>query len=409
MGKTLEGNLSTERTTIRLFLLYGIFNGIMNSGIFLMDVIAKKTLHASNLIITFLEMAWPIANVFSIFWGNYMEGRENKKPLFFITAFIGRLSMFLIFFIHTPLPYLFLFLLFFSFNAFLIPVQNTILQSNIKERNRGFMFGIYMSIMGLFTLISSIIFGKLLDINQFFYKPILALCGTSGFFAVLILSKIKISHIIPKKERNKYPIIISAIINTIHIFKRDKNFFIYEIAFFIYGTAFLMITPVIPHYLVNKLGMSYFQISFAKVFLAQLLVVLLAPIAGKFHDRINPALFCFFTYLILTFYPITLGAASIQHIFSPIIIVYIGYIIFSFGMSGINISWYMGTIYFSKDIDAAVLQSIHLTMTGIRGLIAPFIGYFLMQTFGDVTALFTGGIFFLTASIIMGNLSKKLK
>jgi len=67
---------------------------------------------------------------------------------------------------------------------------------------------------------------------------------------------------------------------------------------------------------------------------------------------------------------------------------------FGIAMSFILISWSIGSMYFAGREDAAMYQSVHVTLTGVRGLIAPALGFMIMKLFG-VRAVFIVSICFL--------------
>ena len=68
--------------------------------------------------------------------------------------------------------------------------------------------------------------------------------------------------------------------------------------------------------------------------------------------------------------------------------------------------WFIGSAYFAKDQDAANYQSVHLTLTGMRGLFAPIVGVVFYELFG-FSWTFGIAIFSLTIAIILMFLSMK--
>jgi len=82
-----------------------------------------------------------------------------------------------------------------------------------------------------------------------------------------------------------------------------------------------------------------------------------------------------------------------------ITLVFIAYLIYSFGMAGVNITWNIGSIFFAGKEDSSMYQSIHVSATGIRGLTAPLLGLLVYRTLGirfvffiSFTFIFIGGI-----------------
>ncbi|MCK4322470.1 MFS transporter [candidate division WOR-3 bacterium] len=391
---------SLEKSTFLNHLLFSATNGIVFGGLMLQEIIARKTLLSSNLVVTFVTMVWPVANLFSIYWGEYLQGRKDRRVLFLIAGLLGRLSLALTFFVHTGKHFVLLLLLVYSFNAFIIPVQNSIFQFNYRKKNRGILFGFSQTAYALFLIIASFLFGKVLDYNEFLFRPLFAAVGLFGYLGILALRRIKVE--IPEivKGAKSHPV-VSPIITTIYEFRNNKPFLWYEIGFMIYGIGYMIMLPIIPQFLVNKLGMTYTQISIGKVMIAFSGIALLAPLAGSIQERLNPIIFSGLSFIILGFYPLLLNLSIFQNFMEPVNFVYLSFVIFSIGMAGVFINWQIGSIYFARRKDSAMLQSVHVTLTAIRGLFAPLLGYFLMSKYSDSIGFVSSSIMFFLASIIM--------
>ena len=65
-----------------------------------------------------------------------------------------------------------------------------------------------------------------------------------------------------------------------------------------------------------------------------------------------------------------------------------------------SLLWFIGSAYFSNDDNAANYQSVHLTLTGMRGLFAPLLGVFFYEVFG-FTWTFGIAVFSLAMAIIL--------
>lgn len=389
-----------EKCTFKNHLIFSAANGIVFGGLFLQAMIARKTLLSSNLIITFITMVWPVANLFSIYWGEYLQGREDRSKLFLIAGIFGRLSLILTFFIQTGTHFLMLLLIVYSFNALIIPIQTSIFQYNYTPKNRGILFGISQTFYAGLLLLSSIGFGRILDINENYFRFIYAGIGIIGFFGLLALRKVQVKIPEVSTGSKRHPI-INPILTTIEVFKDNKPFFWYEIGYIIYGFGYLMVLPILPQFLVDKLQMTYTQISLARVAISYSGIALLAPFAGFIQGKLKPILFSGISFLILAFYPILINYSVFQDFINPITFVYIGFIVFAIGRAGVNVNWRIGSIFFARKRDSSMLQSVHVTLTGIRGIFAPLLGYFLMSTISDTAAFMVSSFMFLSASIVM--------
>jgi hypothetical protein len=83
-----------------------------------------------------------------------------------------------------------------------------------------------------------------------------------------------------------------------------------------------------------------------------------------------------------------------------LLVVYAAYLIFGIGMSGINVAWSLAPVSFAKGRDASPYSGAHVTITGIRGSIAPMLGAIMMSISFEVVFI-TSATLFLLGSIGM--------
>ncbi len=392
-------------------LISSFFNGAVLSAFSTHDVIAKKALGAYDYQVTFLVMLWPLANLLSIWWGKALEYSRSISKFFIITAIFGRLILLLMYFVKSFSGYFTIMVFVFSFNSLLSPAQNVILQNKFRKENRGLLFGYTASIITIVMITVSYITGILMDRNEQFFRIYFIFVGIMGFISMLVLSMIKVNKkSLPPSKFSFNKIFIQPIVGAFEVLKKDKNFAIFQRNFFIYGFAYLSLLPAIPKYLVDYLGWDYSKTFIGKSIISQLGILILAPLAGKIHDKKSPAYFTGFTFLILALYPFFLFISSFYtgQIYS-MILVYTAFALFGVGMAGMVISWNISSLFFAGQKDVSMYQSVHVTLTGLRGMIFPLIGLFIMKTFG-IRILFTVALLvFMLASFLSFRLYKKMK
>ena len=391
-----------EKRTFWLLMLASFFNGFVFGTFNIQDVVAKKALLALDWQITILVMLWPLSNLFSIWWGKALERSKSISKFFVLTAFIGRLVLIFMLWTHSYYSYLIIMIFVFSFNSLLSPAQNSIYRNNISAENRGVLFGYTASLITLIAIIFSYTAGKLMDINEDWFRYIFSVAGLMGCISSLLMAMIKIEnkkYIATKLKLKQF--IVTPIMSTVNILKKNKDFAIFQRNFFIYGIGFMIILPAIPKFLVEYLKMDYSQTFMAKGIISQLGILLLSPIAGRVHDKKNPSFFTFIAFFTLGCYPVILLISSFL-VGSGIenYVVYFAYLIFGIGMSGIVISWNMSSIFFAGEDDVSMYQSVHVTLTGVRALIVPFLGFFILKYFGIKAVFAISIIMFWTASIL---------
>ncbi len=75
-------------------------------------------------------------------------------------------------------------------------------------------------------------------------------------------------------------------------------------------------------------------------------------------------------------------------------------ILLGMAMGGGNLSWNLWVTKFATQDRTAAYMSVHTFTTGIRGFAAPFLGFFLLATYGSKTTCLIGGGMILV-SIVM--------
>jgi MFS family permease len=384
-------------------MVASFFHGFVMSSFQVQDIIAKKALHVLDWQLTILVMLWPLSNLFSIWWGKILEHSHSLSRYFILAGIFGRLVLVLMLWVTNFYQYLGIVILLFSFNAFISPAQNSILQTNIQRQNRGNVFGYTASLVTLVSMIFSLVAGTLLDIDENWFRYFFALVGILGLLHSIVMARIKLkkTHVPEKAFLSWQEVFFKPITRMIEVFKRNKNFAIFQRNYFIYGISYMILLPAIPKYLVETLQMGYSQTFLAKGILSQAGILILAPIAGRIFDKKNPAFFAALSYAVLSLYPITL-LVSLYHAGTVIshYIVYLAFLFYGVAMSGIVISWNISSIQFAGDEDVSMYQSVHVTLTGLRGVFAPFLGLFIMELLG-IKAVFIVAIFlFLLASLL---------
>lgn len=132
---------------------------------------------------------------------------------------------------------------------------------------------------------------------------------------------------------------------------------------------------------------------------------------GRVHGAGNPTKFCGYLFLSLVFYPLLMLSIKYfgidNHLVSPETLLYITYFFFGIAMSGVVLSWNLSSIYYAPHSQVANYQAVHITLTGVRGLFAPFIGYLLLKLISIEATFIVSSFFFLLAGVMMMKESKR--
>ncbi len=373
----------------------GAFAGVFS----LLDVVLKKALHATNWQITVINSLLTFGLLFSIFWSNLMQGR-SKRPYLLTAAVSSRLILLAFVIIYTPGPVILLAFIATVGSSITIPALSSIYQANYDSAYRARFFGYATSVAGLVMAVVTYLAGLALDYNEQLYRLIFPLAGLVGFAGFWQYMRIRIrSH--PQRARNQpvpltfQAVVLAPLADTLHILKTDRAYRHFQINFMLYGFGFIMTATLIPIFLVDYIGANYSQIAGARSVLFPLILMTLSPLYGRFIDKSNPFLVGSIFFGLLAFYPLILSVSTSMSM------VYGAFVIFGIAMCGVNIIWSLGGIYFAGAQDSARYMGVHVALTGIRGLIAPFLAYAVMSATSIRTAFLLAAAFLLTGSLRM--------
>jgi len=175
----------------------------------------------------------------------------------------------------------------------------------------------------------------------------------------------------------------------------------------LYGLAFMILLPIVPIFLVERLSIEYHQVGVALGIFSQVGTLVLLPVFGYIYDRLHPVSFARWAFLILGCFPLTLlfcVPLAMATGTDPIVWAFIAYLIYGFGMAGVHIVWMLAAIFFARNEDSAPYSGIHVTLVGVRGLIGPLAGYVINEIWGAHVVFIVCTVLFWIATALMWKL-----
>ncbi len=365
------------------------------------EIIARKSLHSSEILITFLTMSWPVTAVTSLWWARLIEKKDQRKLLLIVGSF-GCLVMATGAFLFTIWHLIILSSVFFFIFALFGPAENRILQQNVASKKTGKTFGFAFSLrMGIAALVSAGA-GIWLDRVSGGFRNLYPTVAFVCFFSIILLSSIRTNgESAVSIKRINWDFFVSPLRDVVKLLKRRPDYLRFEIAFMLYGIAFMMTLPVVPLYLVDDLELKYSIMGLAKGAVTQITMIISIQFFGNYFDKSTPHKLGAIVFASLSLYPLLLLSASLFEGSLKTIMVYITFGYFGLIMSGTMVLWQLSSIRFSGKEDAGVYHSVHVAATGLRGMIAPLMGYFVMMAMGKTFVLLTCSFFFLVGSAAM--------
>lgn len=370
------------------------FEGIWAGALATSDVVARKAFGASEAWIVVLTTLPQVALFSAIYFARLARRRDASPNRFLWAGLAGRLVLIGIAFSGSAPPFIAFITLSTMMQAYLQPAWNALYQSNYAPADRGRRFGIAAALSAFTTIVTATLTGYLLDLDQDLYRWIYPAAGACGFISCYFFSKIR-----PRWT----PGDASPPRSAWRTLLEDREFRRFEIGYFIYGTALMMLLPVIPIYLVDTLRADYSQAARAKAGILFLMMILFQPLAGRSMDRTNPVRVSTLAFFVLALFPIPLA------LFDSIPVAYASFAVYGIGLAFVNVAWSMGPIYFARERDSSAYMGVHISLVAIRALIGNLLGWFLLAQCGASWAFAAASLLFAVASLSMRKLDRDLR
>lgn len=401
---------STYRFHLRAVMFEGVFSGLLWSA----PEIARKALGVDNLLLTLIVMAPAVAQGAVLFFGGWIS-RTGPRRLLRRAATVGRLPLSLTLLLLVPMianwvqteegmkwiPWFFLILVTVQALAS-VPITsaiNGVIRSNYRDENRGYLFGKVQRWGALISGAGSVIAGFWMHYQNEAFPILYAIAGLTGWLSCMIFSKV------PLRDREAAAPDAPDIHNARALWKilvRDRRFFIYEIGFILYGTAFMALITAKPMWTVDKewLALDWRFLLGAKG-LSSVMMFILTPYFGKKLDRIGPGWLAGFSYSGLALYAVLLGFSS-----SPLSFL-IAEMVFGCSMAGVILAWNVGPISFASADQGRQYMAVHVALVAVRGLIGHPIGGAMADVTGDPRSVFVFSfVLWLASAAVMFSLGR---
>lgn len=417
---------SEEKLTFKLHLTYSIIEGIILGVLALNEFVFVKSLKGSDFQLSILIQISAIVLVFTIFFNEYLKKVKNKKKLLQFVALATRLPLILlIFFPHTEAEtiassyyhwvFLFIFLTYFFAQPIIYPVINLYLKNIFSHDNFGKLYSISTSVNKIVMMIVTFLYGLLLDYDHYSFIYVFPVMGVLGIVSIYLLSLIKYEEIVlPIEHLNILESIKKSFRDMKNIIRNNVPYKHFESGFMYYGFAFLGTVSIITIFYESELHLNYSSVAFYRNSY-NIIAIITLPFFGRLLGRIDPRRFGVITFgsilfyllcLLLTYcFPVHFVLWGLKlYIFMLLFVIFHG--IFAATMS---LLWNIGSAYFCKSDEAASYHAIHLTLTGYRSLLAPFLGIVFYHWFGYVGAFLIGiGLVVIAVSLMIWS-EKKYK
>ncbi len=376
-------NFSYEMTSIMFFsfLLAGIETGIVT-------VLAKKGFDGVvpdaqlDAIVALLGASKAIANLTSFVWVRLNHGR-NK--LVFTASLQATCAVIVVLIALVPTNsalglYLFaggVMLARMAWAGF-ITIRSTIWNANYQRTIRATVTGKLATIQVIFVGVLGIALGLAMDLDERAFRVLLPIGAALGLVGIGTWLRIRVrghAQLMRAEQAdgdNAAPSFNP--LRMISILREDRAFAGYMTCMFILGMGNLMVPPLLAVVAVDRFDMGYLE----AMLVTNTLPFLAMPASVPFWSRMLSRMHVIrFRVVHAQVFALANGLFFIAAILRIEPLLYLAAIIQGLAFGGGALAWTLGHLDFAPPNRASQYMSVHVTLTGVRGLIAPFLGVLL--------------------------------
>lgn len=260
-----------------------------------------------------------------------------------------------------------------------ITLRATVWRANFPRHVRARITGKMTTLSSLLIAICSASLGWLMDINLDYARILWCLAGLSGLIAALVYRNGRIRHhrhILKLEKQAKAAYQGINIVQFFHLLRDDKAFAQYMQAMFIFGSGNLMLTAPLIILLNEQFGLS----RLIQVVITASLPLLLLSVSIPFWARqLDNSHIIQYRAKQSWGFVLAIGCFAMACIFNQPWLLWLGGGALGIAYGGGVLGWNLGHNDFSKDHHSELYMGVHVTLTGIRGLIMPAIGVMVYQ------------------------------
>lgn len=385
--------------------LFGIFAGIIEGNT--SAIVVSKTFEGSYALITAVWVTPMIANVLTLLWGALLRGRPRQRV--FQWSILGAVASFVsigltpadwrpwggwIFFLQIAAARIFL--------VGVVTVRTSMWGRNYPTSDRARITATLQSLRFTVGLFATAGIAQLFDHDAALYRLLYPLVGLIGLIAVIPVRHMRVRG--EKRELRRFRAASARLEaatgrphglrhsfrECIDILKRDAAFAHYCTAMFFLGASNFMIEPILLILATQQLGYSYLVSSFMLDLLPNIVMLASMPLSARYFDRggVLPFRAVNSVIWVVSGVAAALGAVLVQSgwvVWAGIALLWISRLINGIGRGGGAIAWNLGHLHFAGHDNADLYLGIHVTLTGLRGLVMPIIAIILYQWIGGWT------------------------
>lgn len=268
------------------------------------------------------------------------------------------------------------------------PLVTDLWRRNVPDAARGGLFGLVSSVAGLFGIVSALLIAQYLGDDAGRYGPALVMLGVCLGLAGWAAMRMPKHHLDPS---DRLPLPALSLLWT------HPRFGLVSAAWMLVGFGNLATIPLRTEYIASGEFLPQYSaraVLWLTVVLPQAVTLLTSPLWGRVFDRVD--------FLRLRIGLNLVFVLSMLVYFTPSIIgQVIGSVLQGVAMGGGYIAWNLWVTKYATEGRTADYMAVHTFLTGVRGLVAPFLAYAALASLSLRSVIHVGVVLILLATALI--------
>jgi len=371
------------------------------------SIVVSNTFNASELLTTVVWAIPLLTNVLNLFWGVMIRGRRRLPTFLFMAscaaACISSIALTSsewewggwCFAAQLTATHFFM--------SGLITLRTGLWKVNYPQSHRARIAGRLQTLRFTMALMTGAALGLVFDHEARYYRFVYPAVALIGLLSLWPLRRLHIrgearelqrlqehlARVSPTGENNR-PGLWSGLKEAGAILGQDKTFASYMFAQFLLGSANFMVDPLLINVLTKQLFVKQYFVPSLLMYQIPIVVLLVAiRFWARFFDRVGVLRFRVYnsaswigSYICLTAALLIIGTASNSALAIAIPLLVCGRVFNGIARGGGAIAWHLGHLHFAGEHQADLYMSIHVALTGLRGLLMPLVGWAVHAALG---------------------------
>ncbi|MBC8202840.1 MAG: MFS transporter [Planctomycetes bacterium] len=348
-----------------------------------------------------LAAAQGFANISSFIWAGVSHGKNKIRFLTMLKIAVVVMIAAVAFVPRTPIGLLLLLVCVVGTRicwAGVVTLRSTVWQANYPRANRADVAGRIATVQAIILASVGLGIGEMMDQNEEAFRWIYPVAASFGIIGAWIYSKMQVTgHTkILADERLQPELATMYPWKTIALLNEDRAFSKYMTCQFIFGLGNLMLTAPLVVVLANQFSFDYLGEILIVSTIPIILMPMSIPLWSKLLNRMHVIQFRAVHSWVFVISSICFGVSIF---FGNTLGLWIAAAIRGVGFGGGVLAWNLGHQDFAPVEQSSRYMGLHVTLTGIRGLLAPALGmglYTMLHGMGETTG---GSVFFIGGAI----------